>query len=318
MSVGSKLVLSAGLTASLGLFMVGQAQAEENLWLYAKGTDTRPKGSYELKLSSITREGKNSGDYTFHDIRPEIEYGLTNSLTIGAELIIFDHDYSVDNPDLNPMFETQGGAGKTFDKTQMGGYELMAKYNVLSPYKDFIGLSFGVSYEYRGKYRLDGSDIDQDSFVGSVLMQKDFLDDTLVFVFNGKVEFERRETPGVLEEEIAFDWSLAASYRVAPKWFVGLEWRQQQDYLNPQVDGELNPELKRSSFDLSDFRIGSRHQYGAYFGPSVHYAEKSWWATVGALWQVKGGGSQFAINSNGRNWDEHEKIHIGFSLGYEF
>ena len=51
------------------------ASAGENLWVYAKGTDTRPAGSYEFKIADTIRLDKNAGDhYTFHDIRPEIEY----------------------------------------------------------------------------------------------------------------------------------------------------------------------------------------------------------------------------------------------------
>ena len=145
-----------------GVLFVTQAQADENLWLYAQGTDTRPKDSWELKLSDITRLDKGSGDYMFSDIRPEVEYGITDRLTVGAEILIFDHHYSVDDPDLNPMFETQGGAGGQYDKTQFGGYELSLKYNILSPYKDFMGLSLGFAYERREAYRLDGADIDQD------------------------------------------------------------------------------------------------------------------------------------------------------------
>ena len=301
-------------------------QAEENLWIYAKGTDTRPQGSTELKLSSISRFGKNSGDYEFHDIRPEIEYGITDKLTIGAEIMIFDHNYSVDSEDLEPMVETQGGIGGRFNDTQYGGFELALKYNLLSPYKDIIGLSVGVGYERREKYRLDGADIDQDSFTTSLFLQKNFIDNTLVFVLNPKIEFERRKAGTVLEEEIALDIAAGVSYRIAPKWFVGLEFRHQSDYLSPE-DSELREEtgsgyeegIKRSSFDLSDIRIGTQHQAGNYFGPTVHYAEKEWWATAGVLWQVSGHGNAGGDgNSNGKNWDEHEKVHVGLSLGYEF
>lgn len=313
--------LTAGFLPCVGtaiLLTTAAANAEENLWIYAKGTDTRPAGSFELKLSDTIRIGKKSGDYTFHDIRPEIEYGLTNRLTIGAEIMIFDHDYEVDSPDLEPMFETQGGAGSRFNKTQYGGYELTLKYNILSPYKDWIGLSLGLSYENRDHYRLDGADIDQDSFVGTLFLQKDFMDDTLITVLNIKTEFERRKSPGVLEEEIALDIAAGISYRVAPKWFIGLEYRHQSDYLNPQEDGVFDPELKRSSFDLSDIRIGSQHQRGNYIGPTIHYAERKWWVTAGALWQFSGGGrADGESNHSGRNWDEHEEVHVGFSIGYE-
>jgi opacity protein-like surface antigen len=281
-------------------------------------------------LSDTIREGKNSGRYRFHDIRPEIEYGITDSLTVSVEGLIFDHDYRL-NDCIGPMYETQGGSceevdgeevllerGAGFDDTQWGGYEVALKYNVLSPYKDVIGLSLGLGYERRDKYRLDGADIDQDSVTTTLFLQKEFMDDTLVLVLNTKVEFERRKSPGVLEEEIALDVAAGISYRIAPQWFVGFEYRHQSDYLNPQEDGEFDPTLDRSSFDLSDFRVGSQHQNGNYVGPTVHFAEKKWWATVGVLWQVSGGGSPHAYVNSGRNWDEHEKMHIGLIYGYEF
>jgi opacity protein-like surface antigen len=319
-----KSLLACALVAGMGQ----TAAAEEVLWLYAKGTDTRPEGTHEIKLTDTIRIDKNSGDYTFHDIRASYEYGITDKLTVEVVGMYFIHDYEVDDPELNPMYETQEANGGSFSDGRFAGTEFGLKYNVLSPYKDVVGLSFSTSYENREVYRLDGASIDQDSYVFRGLVQKNFLEDTLITVLNVKTEFERRKTPGVLEEEFAIDWSLAASYRVAPKWFVGLEFRSQSDYLNPQEyeeagqpgydDQGFNLALDRSNFDVSDFRIGSRHQYGNYFGPSVHYTEESWWLTVAALWQVKGGGSEFAYVSDNKNWDEHEKLHLGAIWGYEF
>lgn len=299
------------------------AHAEENLWIYTTGTDTRPQGSTELKISNVTRIGKKSGHYRFNDIRPEIEYGITDRLTVGASVLFFDHNYKV-NADNGPgpMVDTQAEHGGSFNDTQYGGYEVELKYNVLSPYKDPFGLSLGLGYERRNRYRLDGAQIHQYSIVPKIYLQKNFLDDTLVFAFTGKMEFEKRSSPGVKEDEIAFDLSLGGSYRVAPKWFVGLEYRYQADYLCPEVDGKCDDEdnvgLERSRLSLSDLKIGSRHQYGSYFGPTVHYAEKQWWATAGLLVQIKGGGSPYADVRSGRNWDEHERYHLGMSLGYEF
>lgn len=304
--------------------------AGENLWVYAKGTDTRPEGTFEFKLADTIRIDKNAGDhYTFHDIRPEIEYGVTDSLTVAFEAIIFDHDYDVGEDGPGPMNEAGDGTGK-FDDTQLAGYEISMKYNVLSPYKDAFGFSYGLSYERRDKYRLDGGDIDQDSFVGTLLFQKDFLDNTLVTVLNIKSEFERRKAGSVVEDEFAIDISAGISYRIAPQWFAGLEFRHQSDYLNPQDKAEAgNTEdgfdkdgytigLSKTNFDLSDFRIGSQHQYGNYFGPTLHFAEQKWFVTAGVLWQISGGGSEHADVRNGRNWDEHEKMHIGLSYGYAF
>ena len=317
MSIQALSPRTFGLACLAGV-LSGPACADESLWIYARGADTLPRGSLETKLTDVIRLDKDSGDYTFHDLRAEVEYGATDRLTLGAEVLVFHHDYSVDDPELNPMFETQGGAGQTFRDTQYAGFELTGKYNVLSPYKDPLGLAFGLGYERRVKYRLDGADIDQDSFTFSTFLQKNYLDDTLTLVLTPKIEFERRKSPGVLEEEIALEIAAGISYRVAPKWFVGLEYRHQSDYLNPQEDGVFNPDLRRSSFDLGDFRVGSQHQRGNYLGPVAHYAAQRWWSTAGVLWQVRGGGSPFSYSRNHRNWDEHERVHVGLAVGYEF
>ncbi|PHS69178.1 MAG: hypothetical protein COB23_07465 [Methylophaga sp.] len=312
----SKCLVVAG--AGVMLLASPLTYAEENLWIYAKGTDTRPKGSVELKLSDTIRVDKDSGSYRFHDIRPEIEYGITDKLTIGAEIMIFDHNYSGIEAGNDPVHETQEANGGSFNKTQYGGFEIALKYNILSPYKDFMGFSVGLGYENRDIYRLDGSETDQDSFTTTLFFQKNFLDDTLVFVLSPKVEFERRKTPGVLEEEISLDISAGVSYRFKPKWFVGLEFRHQSDYLSVDENGEFEEGVKPSSFDLTDFSVGDQFQRGNYIGPTLHYAEKNWWVTTGLLYQYNGGGSSRAFNKDGKNFDEHEKFHIGFALGYEF
>lgn len=308
-----RTLAAAALLLSLPLGV----RADENFWVYARSADTMPKGEWELKLSDVIRVDKDSGSYTFHDLRPEVEYGLTDRLTLSAEVLIFDHDYSVDDENLNPMFETQGGAGETYRKTQYAGFELNGKYNVLSTYKDPLGLALGFGYERKIRYRLDGAEIDQDEFTVTTYLQKNWLDDTLILAVTPKLEFERRKSPGVLEEEISLDAAIGLSWRFQPNWYGGLEFRHQSDYLNPQEDGVFNPELDRSSFDLTDFRVGSQHQRGNYLGPVFHYGARRWWATAGMLWQVRGGGSPFSYSYSHRNFDEHEKRHIGLTVGFE-
>ena len=307
---------------ALAFFASGSASADESLWVYAKGAETLPKGEFEFKLTSVSRLGKSSGSYSFHDIRPTVEYGLNDRLTLEASLLIFDHNYSVDDPDLQPMFDSQGGEGGRYRHTQIGGYELFAKYNVLSPYKDVVGLAVGFAYERRQRYRLDGAPVSQNSYVPSVYLQKNFIENTLTFALSTKMEMELRHSPGVREEEIAFDIAAGVSYRVRPNWNIGLEFRHQSDYLCPEIDGACDPgeeeSLQTSNFSLPDFRIGSQHQNGNYLGPSVHYSQQRWWATAGLLFQIAGGGSRNAFVEGGKNWDEHERTHFGLSFGYEF
>tara|TARA_B100000767_G_scaffold216881_1_gene204497 strand:+ start:861 stop:1721 length:861 start_codon:yes stop_codon:yes gene_type:complete len=284
--------------------------------------DTLPKGELEFKLNTVSRVGKKSGSYRFHDIRPEIEYGVTNKLTLSAEVMYFQHSYNIPEDGPGPMSDT----GK-FSDGKYSGYELSAKYNVYSVYKDGFGLSLGIGWEDRDRYRLDGANIDQTALVTTIYLQKNFMDDLLSTAVTLKNEFERRKSGAgedfVLEEEFAIDFAAGVSYRIAPKWNVGVEFRHQSDYLSPLVVGsngtliEDDPSLGQSNFDLGNFKIGSQHQNGNYFGPTVHYAEKDWWVTAGVLWQVFGGGSVHADVRDNKNWDEHEKVHYGLSFAYE-
>jgi len=304
------------LSVVLGIIALpAVAQADESLWIYAKGAETLPRGRTEVKASVVSRRGKAESDYVFNDIRFEAERGITNRLTGYVELVAYNHDYSTTNPDLQPLFDTQGGAGGRFRKTSVAGVDVGLKYNILSPYKDPIGLAVSVEYDRRFKYRIDGASIDQDEVDLVLHFQKNFLSNQLVFVFTPKIEWENRRSPGIIEREISLDIAAGVSYRVAPRWNVGAEFRHQSDYLSP-YDTEtqsFDPNLRPSKLP---FKFGSQYQNGNYVGPVVHYASQKWWATAGALFQVAGGG-KFAFNRDGLNVDEHERVNLALSLGFE-
>lgn len=312
----------SGALSLLGLLLcANNAQSEESLWLFAKGSDTRPQGSFEIKASDLLRTGKTSANYDFHDLRLEAEYGLTSSLTISTQVKVFRHDYEVFNEDLKPYIETQGGLGSRFKGTEFGGYELGLKYNVLSPYKDAFGLSFGLGYEKRERNRFDGSELSQDAISLGAFMQKTYLDDSIIMALSPKIQHQRNSTGGGLQEELTLDVSAGITYRVNPGWFAGLEFRHQSGYLNPYQDGRFNTEMKTTNVSLSDFKfnVGSQYQRGNYAGPTVHYATQSWWATLGALYQFEGQGiAPSTNNSNNRNSSEQERWNIGLILGWEF
>ena len=304
------------LWATLGaLALPTAAHADESLWIYTKGAETLPKGETEVKAALISRRGKAQSDYVFNEVKLEVEHGFNDRLTGYAELVIYDHNYSTTNPDLQPLFDTQGGAGGQFKKTQIAGIDLGVKYNILSPYKDPIGFAVSVEWDHRFKYRIDGSKINQDEVDLTLHFQKNFFNDQLILAFSPKIEWEYRLSPGIIEKEIALDISAGASYRVAPNLYIGGEFRHQSDYLSPYdtVTNQFDPNLRPSKFL---FKFGSQYQNGNYLGPTVHYASKKWWATAGALWQISGGG-KFAINQGGRNVDEHEKVHVGLTFGLE-
>lgn len=309
-------IRSHALWATIGvLALPSVAHADESLWIYTKGAETLPKGETEVKAALISRRGKAQADYVFNEVKLEVEHGFTDRLTGYAELVIYDHNYSTTNPDLQPLFDTQGGAGGRFKKTQIGGIDLGVKYNILSPYKDPIGFAVSVEWDHRFKYRIDGAKINQDEVDLTLHFQKNLFNDQLILAFSPKIEWEHRLSPGIIEKEIALDISAGASYRVAPKLYIGGEFRHQSDYLSPYdtVAQEYDPNLSPSKFP---FKFGSQYQNGNYLGPTVHYADKKWWATAGVLWQISGGG-KFAINEGGLNVDEHEKVHVGLTFGLE-
>ncbi len=297
------------------------AHAEESLWLFAKGSDTRPKGSFEIKSSDLFRTGKAAADYDFHDFRLEAEYGITSRLTLGARASVYRHDYEVFDADLQPYLQTQGGLGSRFSSTQFGGYEIGLKYNIFSPYKDALGLSVGTSYENRRTNSLDGSSIDQDVLSLTTFFQQNYLDATVAVALSPKLQYKRKSTPAGAEEELALDIAAGIAYRITPGWFIGLEYRHQSDYRNPYSAGGFDPNLQTTNISLSDlsFSVGSQYQRGNYIGPTVHYASQGWWATLGALYQFEGQGIAPGVNNTaGRNWNEQERWHIGMILGWEF
>jgi len=218
--------------------------------------------------------------------------------------IAFSHDYEVFDEDLDPYVDTQGGLGSRFKGTQFGGYDLGLKYNVLSPYKDALGLSFGVSYASRQRSRLDGAKTNQDWVSVGAFMQKNYLDNTVAMAFSPKVSYKRRNTPGGSEQELALDISAGIAHRLSPGWFAGLEFRHQSGYLNPYTDEGFNPELQTTNVSLSDFSfsVGSQQQRANYFG-----------------YQFEGQGRAPGVNnSDGRNWGKHERWNFGLIVGWEF
>jgi hypothetical protein len=61
------------------------------------------------------------------------------------------------------------------------------------------------------------------------------------------------------------------SYRVAPRWFVGAEI---------VYDTEFETEV-------------GQERWSVQAGPSVHYAQQKWWATLTWLPQLRGGGEMY-------------------------
>ncbi len=91
----------AGCFGAAALFLCPlstTATADEYQWLCARGADTLPQGAWELNASNINRRHKDPGDYPFHDLRAEVEYGVADRSSVLAEAILFRHEHSGEDP----------------------------------------------------------------------------------------------------------------------------------------------------------------------------------------------------------------------------
>jgi hypothetical protein len=256
----------------------------------------------ELVTVNTVRAGKNTGTYFAWDTQAELEYGVTDRFLISGS-VLGQYFHFSDLP-FDPYTDRE------VNDYRLSGFNINTKWNILSPFKDPIGLGVGFAYLRREYYRLDGSPTAQNSLRPSVFLEKNFLDDTLSFAWSTNVEFERRRFrtgEGAKEEEISIESAIGVSYRFRPNWNLGLELFTQGDFLEAGFN------------NLDDLNWGRNFQYGMHLGPSIHYSSKKWWATLGVVTQVFGGPDKGSPDSTGGyNWDEHERLMVRLSVAFDF
>ncbi|MCX6854835.1 MAG: hypothetical protein NTV80_08005 [Verrucomicrobia bacterium] len=278
------------------------AHADEYLWSFARNSQVLPKGETELVTVNTFRFGKNTGSYFAWDSQAELEYGLTDKFLISGSILAQYFNFK-DVP-FDPYTDRRA------NDLRFSGFNLNMKYNILSPFKDSIGLAVGFAYIRRDYYRLDGAPTDQNSFRPAIFLEKNFLDDTLSFAWSTGVEFERRrfrDAEGIKEEEISIESALGVSYRFRPNWNIGFEVYAQGDFLEAGFN------------NVNDLNLGRNFQHGIHIGPSIHYSNKKWWATLGVVTQLYGGPDRGTPDSDsGKNWDEHERMMVRLSIAFDF
>jgi len=275
-------LVQLALAALLLAFAAPRAAADENLLGYAYGSETLPRGHWELYQWITHRTGKESGTYRATDYYTELEYGLTDRLQ--ASLYLTAAHYKIRNvPELDDR-----------DLTGFSGARLAFKYALTSPYKDGYGLALYVEPEFESIHKVPGDRIREYALETKLIFQKNFLGDTLFYIANLTVEPEIAHEHGEVNHELALEFSHGISYRVAPGWFVGLENRWHTEY---------------EPISLSHWT-----HYAGFLGPTLHYGAKSWWATLTWLPQVTG----WPATRHGLTLDEHEKNEFRLKVGFNF
>ena len=250
--------------------------ASESQFGYMYTTDLLPKGQTEIEQWLTWRHGRSQGDMNVLEGRTEFELGVTDNFQAAfyahyAYLSAFHNNVDDTTAPPEVFAELQPGPDDHMDNLKFVGASLEGIYRILSPYTDGLGLA--LYCEPLGGQGL----IEVES---RIILQKNFLDDTLVFVLNATVEQELRDLPGDPDadpgsEEAAQHWDketdmnygLGISYRFIPEWSLGVEFQNEQEFAG-----------------LTPFTDPTNLAF--YLGPNLHYGGKDGFVTVTFLAQL--------------------------------
>lgn len=281
------------LVVGLFSFLVSfSASADENLFGYSTGADTLPQGAWEVYEWITYRSQKAQGTYEAVDYRTEIEYGWTDSFSQAVYLNFIQHKIE----GSAPVDET--GAPEYEDLltgVRLQGIQTAFKFNVLSTYKDPVGLSFYFEPGFSQIFKITGEDQEEYSLEVKTLVQKNFLENLMAVVFNLNLEHESRRFRGnsLWERELSVEATTGISYRFVPNWFGGLEARYHSEYPD----------------------YGRREHWAVFLGPNIHYGAEKWWFTATILPQFQGGPTEEGETAH---LSEHEKTEYRLKIGYNF
>jgi hypothetical protein len=277
------------MTVAIAVALAGwgaAACADEQLFGYLKGAEPLPKGAWDFYEVLTLRTDKGQGDYEALNAETEIEYGLTDRLTVALSLDL----QAIDTSGLTidgylPKDEEYG--------LRPSGVEGALKYNFLSAAKDALGLSMYFALDYDWLDAHSGQDKDKLSSELELLLQKYFLDGQLIWVGNLGMESTYADRGAIADLPEDFEWTTdpemevelkagtGLSYRFAPRWFIGGEVLYETEY-----ETEV-----------------AQERWSVFAGPSLHYAATRWWVTLTWLPQIQGGGEQY-------EGQEDEDLHL--------
>ncbi|HWI77303.1 MAG TPA: DUF6662 family protein [Sphingomicrobium sp.] len=288
-----RVLLSATIVVAANLLLPA-AKADERYFGYTYSAETLPKGESELELWTTDRRGKADGHYDAQDYRIELEHGFTDRLTVASYVNFGSHHIRGLEPELEDR-------DRDF---ALEGAKLEFKYGILSPYKDGFGLALYAEPGWARINKRSGEKQTEYELEFKLLMQKNFMDDRLVWagnlVFEPEWEREVESEPGgerevEWEKELKLEALTGLSYRVAPRWFIGAEARYSSVY--PDWTDGLH-----------------REAYAVFAGPSIHYGGGKWWFTASYMPQLFGSPSP----GGSRHLEEFEGRELRLIVGLDF
>jgi hypothetical protein len=263
------------LCAAIGLPL--PTMADEGIFGYVRGAEVLPKSAWDFEQWFTSRRDKGIGTYEALDTKTEVDYGVTDRLQVSAAL------FGLGINTQGIMIDAYVPKDEKYT-WKPAGVEAALKYNYLSPAKDDIGLSQYTAVYYFGQDVHSGQKKDVFKFETMLIAQKYYLDGELIAAGNLGIEAAHAkrapiaglpadfEWPTTPEMEIEITAAAGISYRIAPRWFVGAEVFYQTEH---------------------ETEVG-QERWSIQAGPTLHYASQRWWASLTWLPQLKGGGLQYA------------------------
>jgi hypothetical protein len=299
--------------------IVAPAYADEPLFGFVYTTDTLPKGQSEVEQWVTLREGRQNGDFHLVQARTEFSHGATDNLQlsfyINSAFADVDHNGPPNGaetvaPEVFADFEVD--PNRRFKKLRFESMSVEAIYRFLSPYTSGIGAALYIEPSIGPNTR---------ELETRLILQKNFLDDKLVFAANATVGFEVRQLPGDptadpasaefnthWDKETDVNFGLAGAYRFTSNWSFGAELQNEREFAG------LNP-----------FKPENRTNLAWYAGPTLHYGGRHFFATFTTLFQLpwakdyaEPDKSLDAVINGLSNADDFETMRFRLKLGYYF
>jgi len=262
---------------------------------YVYTAETEEAGETEVSLWATDRNGKDQGHYDAQDYRIEVERGVTDRLQAAGYVNFAGHH-----------IRNVGGEFERVDRDiAFQGLSAEFIYQLAAPSGKKLGVALYAEPAWSRISKVKGEEADEFELEMKAIVQKNFLADRLVWATNVTLEpeWEREHeelATGLVEhrteKELALEVASGLSYRVAPKWWLGLEGRYHSAY--PDWTHGLH-----------------RENYAVYAGPTVHYDAGNF--SLAATWQPQLFGSPNE-GSSSLELDDHEKRELRLKLSYEF
>ena len=272
---------------ALALFLNGTpaANADENLFGFVRGAETLPKGHFDFYQTLTLRTSKDVGVYRGWDSDTEVEYGFTDKLQ-GSLSVANRYIYNRGVEDLDDT-----------NHLTFGGVEGTMKYRLLSPFKDPVGLALRLEGGWLLHDEVGGL-LEHELYIApEIILQKNFLDDTLITELNYGGEWAWGKDPAEqYYKEFSMQGGVGISYRFARNWFIG-------------VEGHVRSEWPMFNFSNFEHAV-------VYAGPALHYGGQRWWATLSYNYQVYGHGVDEI--SRTQTFAEETKHLVRLKVGFNF